>query len=258
MTSSGAPRAGSTVFEVAAGWAAAPIRALRGFARHARPGHLPGTTFHAKVLRHPRASAELATLADRLAGRALVRFSGALWQRRETAPDVLVCALRLRRDDGDSPEPKATDQDLLFATVQRPWAAPLSPFLTDVSDYLANDYYALSPFDAGLAERVYLRLRPECAGPWGGDLDEVEEGDADDEERSRGERLAAEVERGRATLKLELGRGPYGPWTPIAAVSLERRAHVDDEALRFRPSRDGRGLRPSGFVRALLPARFMP
>lgn len=221
----------------AAGWAAAPLFGLVSLVRHARTFHPRGPVFHATVTRHATAPEHLHALADRLAGPALVRFSGALWKHAESAPDVLGCALRLRHDRSDSAEPGAGDQDLLFATILRPWTMALSPFTTNARDYLANDYFAVSPFDVGLERRVYLRLRP--AHP------------SSATQGTRSERLARDVEDGRASLSLELAQGPFGPWAPVAAVVLERAAEVDGEALRFRPFRQGRGIRPRGFIHAL-------
>jgi hypothetical protein len=221
----------------AAGWVAAPVFGLVSFARRARTFHPRGPTFHAAAARHVAAPSELHELADRLAGPALVRFSGALWKNAEGRLDVLGCAVRLRRDARATAEPCDDDQDLLFATIRRPWSMPLAPFTTDVRDYLANDYFAVSPFDVGLGRRVYLRLRPAHRST--------------ETNGTRSERLAREVEHGRARLTLEVADGPFGPWSPVLALVLERVAAVDGEALRFRPFRQGRGVRPRGFVHAL-------
>ena len=221
----------------AAGWAAAPFFGAVSFARRARTFHPRGPIVHAAVSRHATAPAHLQPLGERLAGPALIRFSGALWKNAESAPDVLGCAIRLRRDTSESSEPGADDQDLLFATIRRPWTMPLSPFTTDAQDYLANDYYAVSPFDVGLANLVYLRLCPAHPSVGTGG--------------TRSERLLREVRFGHAMLTLEAGDGPFGPWVPVATVALERPARVDGEALRFRPFRQGRGVRPRGFIHAL-------
>jgi hypothetical protein len=222
---------------LAAGWVMAPLFGLVSFARHARTFHPRGPTFHGVVTRHTGAPVALHGLADRLVGRALVRFSGALWKHAENVPDVLGCAIRLQHDDTESPEPGDDDQDLLFATIRRPWTMPFAPLTTRIHDYLANDYFAVSPFDAGDGRRIYLRLHPHHPST--------------DPSGERSDRLGHEVERGHAHLNLEVGDGPLGPWTPLVTVSLQRVARVDGEALRFRPFRDGRGLRPRGFVHAL-------
>ncbi len=226
----------------AAGWAAAPFFGAVSFARRARTFHPRGPVFHADVSLHATVPAHLRALGERLSGPALVRFSGALWKHAESIPDVLGCAIRARRTKEETAEPAVDDQDLLFATIRRPWTMPFSPLTTKQHDYLANDYFAVSPFDVGLGYQVYLRLHPErCSST---------------REGSRGDRLARAVMRGEARLVLEAAKKPFGPWAPVAAVVLERDADVDGEALRYRPFRDGRGVRPRGFVHALRKAVY--
>jgi hypothetical protein len=194
--------------------------------------------YHAWAAQHPAVAQELSPLAARLTGAALVRFSGALWKRAESLPDVLGCAIRLRdSDSGDSDDEKPSDQDLLFATIRRPWTMPFAPFSTAVHDYLANDYFAVSPFDAGLPRSIYLRLHS------------VET--AREDRGSRGDRLARAVARHDAVLDLEASHGPFGPWSPLITLVLQRPASVDPERLRFRPFHSGRGLTPRGFVHSL-------
>lgn len=220
-----------------AGWAMAPFFGVVSFARHARTFHPRGPIYHAFVRVDDRAPVHIANIARRLAGPALVRFSGALWKHAEDVQDVLGCAIRLRRNDEETPVPAADDQDLLFATIRRPYTMPFSPLSTNVEDYLANDYFAVSPFDVGLERRIYLRIHPEHRSiqPKG----------------TRSEKLARDVVKGDARLNLEYGFEPFGPWLPLATVGLKRVAHIDGEALRFRPFRAGRGVRPRGFVHAL-------
>ena len=225
------------VLGVAAGWVMSPLFALVSFARRARTFHPRGPTFHATVAVDRSAPAELQRVAARLQGSALVRFSGALWKHAQSIPDVLGCAIRFRRGDTDDADADADDQDLLFATIRRPWTMPFSPLTTKVRDYLANDYFAVSPFDAGVGRQIYLRLRPDHP--------------CESVEGSRGTRLVRQVELGRADLHLEASDAPFGPWTSFASVSLERPANIDGEALRFRPFRAGRGVRPRGFIHAL-------
>lgn len=215
----------------------APMFALTSRVRRARTFHPRGLTFLATVAESPDVPRELSSLATRLAGSALVRFSGALWKSAEGVPDVLGCAVRLQREQREKAIPADDDQDLLFATIRRPWTMPLAPFSTNVHDYLANDYFAVSPFDAGLARPVYLRLHPE--------------GRSADGEGSRLDRLTREVERGGARLRLDVSDRPFGPWTPVVTLVLERLARVDDEALRFLPFRAGRGVQPRGLVHAM-------
>jgi hypothetical protein len=222
---------------VAVGWAIAPFFGLSSLLRQARTFHPRGPTYHALVVRHRDAGPEVGGLAARLEGPAVVRWSGALWKRSQRLPDVLGCAIRFRRSEGDSAAPERDDQDLLFATILRPWTMPSAPFTTIVRNYLANTYYAVSPFDVGEPRRVYFRLQPAVSP-------RASRG-------SREARLASATERGEATLDLGIADGPFGPWSPLVCVRLVAEAEIDGEALRFDPFRDGRGLRPRGFVHAL-------
>jgi hypothetical protein len=236
-TSSPDPKDGAGAAGVVFGWALSPAFGLASFARQSRVLHPRGVTYRATVLTHDKAPLELRGLGRRLSGPALIRFSAALWKSREDWPDVLGCAIRLRGDERDTAEAGADDQDILFATIQRPWTMPFAPFMTNVRDYLGNDYLGVSPFDAGLDQRLYLRLRPDHRARF--------------QQGNRATRLAREVEKGRANLTLGASEGPYGPWLPVASISIQRVAHVDGEALRFHPFRQGRGIRPLGFVHGL-------
>jgi len=218
------------------GWITAPIFGAISLARHARTFHPHGRTFVARVVRHPDLALDLEPLAERLVGDALVRFSGALWKDEPHRPDVLGCAIRFRHDANETAEPEPGDQDLLLATILRPWTMPVAPMTTDVEDYLGNDYFAVSPFDVGLVHALYFRLRPEHASRSGDDRDA---------------RVDAAVACGDAALELDVGASPYGVWSPIVRIELLRRAHVDDAALRFRPYRAGRGVEPRGFLNAM-------
>ncbi len=231
---------GSSRAGVAVGWVIGPLFGLTSWLRRSRTFHPRGAVYHAWAAQHPAVAQELSPLAERLTGGALVRFSGALWKRAESVPDVLGCAIRLRdgnSGDSDDAAPAEGDQDLLFATIRRPWTMPFAPFTTAVHDYLANDYFAVSPFDAGLPRSVYLRLHPVEANREGGG--------------SRKDRLARAVARHDAVLELEASYGPFGPWAPLITLVLQRPARVDPERLRFRPFRSGRGLMPRGFVHSL-------
>ena len=214
----------------------APFFGATSFVRRARTFHPRGPIYHAAVAIDAGVPPAFSSLAARLAGRALVRFSGALWKRGESFFDVLGCAVRLRRRDDTSATPETDDQDVLFATIRRPWTMPFAPFTTNVHDYLGNDYFAVSPFDVGLERPVYLRLRPHAPASADG---------------TRAARLEKAVEHGHASLHLEIGEKPFGPWSPLLKIDLTAPAAVDGEALRFRPFCDGRGLRPRGFVHAL-------
>lgn len=223
---------------LATGWLVAPVFGWISLARHARTFHPRGPVFHARVEPHAGAPTELRRLAEQLRGKALVRFSGALWKHELRIPDVLGCALRLRHSDDENAAAAGDDQDLLFATIRRPWTMPLAPLTTDVRDYLTNDYFAVSPFRSrDVTQPFYLRLHPVA---W-----------ERDGSGSRSARLEQAVRAGAVMLSLELGDHPFGGWRPLAHVRLERAADVDGEALRFRPFRAGRGIEPFGFVHSL-------
>jgi len=164
----------------------------------ARTFHPYRRTFVARVVRHPDVTLDLEPLAERFAGEALVHFSG------------LGCAVRFRHHARKTAEPELGDEDLLVATVLRP---------TKVEDYLANDYYAVAPFDVGLVHALQFRLRPEHPSHGKGNRDE---------------RIDDEVAHGGAALDLDVGGSPYGTWSPIVRVELLHAAHRDGFVEAFR------------------------
>jgi hypothetical protein len=203
---------------VALGWAAAPVFAVVSWARRARTFHPRGDAYLADVTPLPGGGA----LGEALAGFALVRFSGALWKSRWEHLDVLGCALRFRRREDASTAPDAGDQDLLLATILRPWTMGLAPFTTDASDYLDNLYYAVSPFDVPGFGRAFLRLRPEVRHSAAGS--------------TRAARLDATVARDGVALTLEVrqrwrwGCRSGGP----RVLALPRRARARSARARAR------------------------
>jgi hypothetical protein len=234
-TSRGMARLSETIGR-AAGWIVGPLFAATTAMRRARTFHPRGDVLRARV--EPEvATGTLVDAAERLRGPALVRLSGALFRSdHKVLPDVLGCAIRFRSTPELSPEPAIGDQDLLLATIKRPFTMFFAPLTTHVHDYLANHYFGTSPFDVPGYGKAWLRLRPDpvlARFP------------------RRTERLLAAVWRGEAVLHLEVGRGPRGPWQPLVAILLEGAANVDDRALRFAPHRTGRGIRPRGLVHAL-------
>ena len=175
----------------------------------------------------------------RLEGSALLRLSTAWWRGGTEWMDALGIALRLGKDPGVSARPG--DQDLLFATIRSPWTTPFAPLTTEQHDFLANDYYAVSPFDVAGVGRAKLRLvssRPRRL-----------------RSRKREQRLAEAVERAEAWLRLEMKAG--AAWEPVAHIVLEERIEVDQQRLRFSPFRDGKGITPRGFVHGLRRATYL-
>lgn len=224
----------------AAGVVIAPIPYAVSWLRRARTFHPRGVVHRAEVAPHPAVAVDLASLARRLAGPALARLSSAWWKRAEL-PDVLGIALRLRANDVEDPRAHELDQDLLFATIRVPITTPIAPLSTDQHDFLGNDYWAVSPFRIDGVGRARLRLRPRREA----------DGDGD-----RAERLARAIAQGRATFDLELRRAPRLAYEPLVTVTLGDAIDVDQEALAFSPFREGRGIRPIGFVHGLRAATY--
>jgi hypothetical protein len=228
----------------AAGVASSPATGLLSALRRSRMFHPSGLLCRADVEPLPALSAGAAEVAERLAGPALVRWSSALWKRGEWI-DVLGCGIRFSQ----APlrvEPQAADQDLLLATIQRPWSMALSPFTTQQHDFLANAYFCVSPFHVAPLGRIEWRLSPE-PGPRVG--------------ATRRERLANALAAG-ASCWLEWApyagplRRPAATFSPLVRLRLVEWLDLDQQALRFDPFRAGRGLVPVGFVHALRRATY--
>lgn len=222
----------------AAGWLLAPLTGALSLLRRARMFHPEGAVYRAEVsaLHGPYPG-----LARRLEGAALARFSTAWWRGGREWMDALGVALRLGADPGVTP--RQGDQDLLFATIQHPWTTPFAPLTTEQHDFLANDYFAVSPFDVAGVGRAKLRLvasRPRRLRA-----------------AERSARLDEAVARGEAVLQFEIRLVGRQQWDPVAQVRLMRRIQVDQEALRFSPFRSGKGLSPRGFVHGLRRATYL-
>jgi hypothetical protein len=222
------------MFGLACGFAMGPLFAAASMLRQARALHPRGDLYAARIAAEAQPS-PYAELAARLQGHALVRFSGALFKRTEIV-DVLGCAIRFCSHEMCTSRWLPSDQDLLLATIHRPWTMPLAPLLTNAGDYLGNDYFAVSPFDVAGVGRLYFRLRPDRTPRAAG---------------SRAQRLDAAVLREAARLHLEASSGPWGPWRSVIVVELTGRVDTDDAAVRFDPFADGRGIRPVGFTHSL-------
>jgi hypothetical protein len=222
----------------ALGATVAPITFLGSLIRGARLFHPDGVVYRAEV--KPIAQGgPLGQLAQRLAGTALVRLSGALWKwpQGTRAPDVLGVAMRFRSLDEVTPRSLPGDQDLLLATSPSVPGLVLALFRTDVSDFLSNQYYAILPFDLEGAGKVHLRLVPTHGAPAGHD---------------RHERLALAVAQRTAVLRLEMQvEGAGEPWLPIAAIDLRERLTIDDRDLAFDPASSAMGLVPHGVLQRL-------
>lgn len=227
----------------------APVTGLVSWIRRSRMFHPRGLLFAAEVEVLASEGTELG-VARRLGGAALVRWSSAWWKRGDW-PDVLGCALRFcELPLGVSAGPK--DQDLLFATIRRPWTLPFAPLATEVRDFLANDYYAVSPFEVAGLGRIEWRLRAETAST------SLREDAGVPEIPNRAARLERAVAGGLGAVLLEYAayRPPHRisdtrSFRPLVRVRLLHRLDLDQEALRFDPFRTGRGIVPVGLVQWL-------
>ncbi len=220
------------------GAANAPWLAAASFVRHARVLHPDGETFVADVVPDPATPDAHRDLALRLRGRALARFSGAMWKGDVERFEVLGVALRFTDATCPTVDPRAGDQDLLFATIVSPFTMGLSPFTTDATSFFRNHYWAVSPFEVD-RRRVKFRLSP------------IEPHDSDRDGSSRYEALRKSAASGRARFRLEIRSTLRVRWWPLASIELARCAEVDEQALRFSPFRTGRGIVPRGVVHAM-------
>jgi hypothetical protein len=223
----------------ATGVALAPAAAVGSLLRQGRIFHPEGVVCRAQVT--PATTSQGAVdVAAKLAGPAMVRLSGALW-RREMRPDILGAAIRFRSDNSLNTKPGPDDQDLLFATIPAIPLLGLSLLTTQVHSYLWDDYYAIGIFEAAELGRIKLRLASPRVPP----------GTA-----SRDESLDSAIANGRAVFDLQARLARVGSrYEPIARIELTARVDVDQEALRFSPFRNGRGIVPRGFINA---ARIAP
>jgi hypothetical protein len=218
------------------GWLAAPAFGAVARARQARVFHPDGIVIAGRVEPFDVDPPE-ATVAERLRGWALVRFSTAVWRNGKEWPDALGCAIRFRYRPLPSAEADPGDQDLLLATIRTPPATPLGWVGTNPHDFLTNTYFGTASFDVPGIGRAKWRAVPDRGTTVRGS--------------SRAERLVDAVSRGDADLRLEVRGRLQMRWTPVARVVLERVVDVDQDQLRFSPFRIGRGILPRGFVHAL-------
>lgn len=208
----------------------APVFKAVSHARRARTFHPRGDLVRVSMQAIHPPDGPLGALGEELAGEGLARFSNALWKSGRW-PDALGCALAFLDEEG------RPEQHLLMATIRRPWTMPFAPFATKVRDYLANDYFAVSPFSAPRLPWMWLRLHPEARIP-------------EPPAKTRRELLRRQVEQGR-TLTLEASNDPWGQWTPFLRLTMTELLVGDPPRFEFDPFLDGRGLVPRGFVHAL-------
>jgi hypothetical protein len=201
--------------------------------------------YTARVEPIPRGGA-LGAAAARLDGDAIVRLSSALWRGGKELPDVLGFAIRIQGPRQRSAERQPGDQDILFATIWRPYTMLLAPLTTNPHSFFRNDYHGVSPFEVEGLGRAWLRVTSPRAAA------DQEARAAGENKLPRDEELRRAVDRGTATFCLEMRRrGLGGAWEPVASIHLLERASIDQAALRFSPFQADRGVVPRGFVHAL-------
>ncbi|WP_437590498.1 hypothetical protein [Sorangium sp. So ce1000] len=221
------------------GGALSPLALGGSFIRRARLFHPDGVVYCAGV-KALATEGEVGALAQRLAGPALVRFSGATWRWRggkgERRPDVLGVAVRFRTSEEVTPVASAGDQDLIFVSARRLSTLLFAMFTTKRHDFLDNDYYALARFDVAGFGRAEFRLVPLRAAA------------AEGNRREKLERAAA---AGLALMRLEARRrGARARWMAVADIELYEPVDIDQRALRFNPFQTGKGIVPRGLIQA--------
>lgn len=221
------------------GWVLGPVTAAVALARRSRMFHPDGVVLKTRVC----AVAEDPTLwelARRLEGPAIARLSSAWWKKDKEWKDNLGFALRFRTSEEVGVEIHERDQDLLFATIRSPWTVILAALTTEVHDFLANDYYAVSPFKVEGVGRVRWRLVSERPLTFG---------------ERRLEKLRDAVCNGMAVFTLEAKRKGRA-YEPVARITLEAEVDLDQRMLRFDPFLDGRKIVPASFVHKLRPGAY--
>jgi hypothetical protein len=222
------------------GAALAPLTALGSYVRRSRLFHPCGICLRGEA-RPVEGADAFQDAGSRLAGRVLVRFSGAWWKSRQW-PDVLGCALRFTGEGPLGGAPRASDQDLLLATIRNPLTTLLAPVSTNVDDYMSNAYFGVSPFQIAPKIRVKLRLSPLQTTP-----------SAD----TRDKRILRALACGPLALMLEARPDRLGArYRPVARIEFVERVDLDERALRFDPFATGRGFVPTGLVHALRVASY--
>ncbi|MEQ1506186.1 MAG: hypothetical protein ABMB14_28395 [Myxococcota bacterium] len=222
----------------------APLFAAGSAARDARLFHPVGVVHRASVAPIASATDGDHPVGRRLAGAAIVRFSGAIW-RRDRSPDILGMAIRFKNDRPMTIEVADEDQDLALATMASVFLLPVALLTTRSHDYLANRYTGAGWFEVDGLGRVRLlvdaiRRPPARTRPSPGTPD-------------RDERLDRAVTDHEAVLRLSAIRIDSSGRTaiPVATITLGPRWVVDQQALRFDPFRDGLGIRPVGLIQAI-------
>ncbi|HYO71519.1 MAG TPA: hypothetical protein VEU33_36110 [Archangium sp.] len=211
---------------------------LLSFLRRARFFHPTGVVYTARAYPAPGLACVTGVeVAERLSGCALVRFSGGIFKQQGNAvrTDSLGLGIRFH----GQPEPCSTNarggQDLFLVSFHSFGAMAHDIKATNPNDYLANTYWAITPYEVKGFGRVSLRITASGAGAPGS---------------SRAGRLEDAVHAGAASLRLEMAPWGTNDYQPLADVRLDSRVELEDE-LRLTPYAAGCGLRPTGFLQGL-------
>ena len=200
-----------------AGCALAILIFFRSLFRGARSFHPQGTI----------CSAEVTALDDvvgpRLAGAAQVRLSGS--SEHENSPNQTILGMGI----------KFAHQDLPLATFESFAHAGDATKATNVTDYLANQFASVSPWNVRGLGVMWLRAMPEPSVDTTG---------------VRTARLAAEIAANRAKFVLEARTAPNadGPLhSRLVEIRLTEVLATDDPHFKITMFHTGGGLVPTGF-----------
>ncbi|AKJ02094.1 Hypothetical protein AA314_03720 [Archangium gephyra] len=208
---------------------------LLSFLRRARFFHPSGVVYTARAYPAPGlASAMGVEVAERLSGCALVRFSGGIFKQHDKT-DSLGLGVRFHGQPGPCSTNERGGQDLFLVSFHSFGAIAHDIKATNPNDYLANTYWAITPYEVKGFGRVSLRITASGAGAPGS---------------VRDERLEDAVRAGAASLRLEMAPWGTNDYQPLTDVRLDSRVELEDE-LRLTPHAAGRGLRPIGFLQGL-------
>lgn len=201
--------------------------------------HRSGVVYSGRIVPPSQVAAGAhAELAARLAGPAMVRFSGSV-HAAEDKEDALGISMRLHCLTPPSSPYCQGDQDLFFITATSlAWRKLRAGVVrTQRHDFLANTYWAVAPYEVEGIGRVSLRLIPSGGGGEGVD---------------RMDRLQRAIQRDEARLRLEVAPLGSSAYVAVAEIHLGHRlSHEMDSALQLVPGSSGRGLRPSGFLQGM-------
>ncbi|HYO53180.1 hypothetical protein [Archangium sp.] len=216
---------------------------ILSFLRRARFFHPSGVVYSGRAV--PASGLESvaeAQVAALLSGATLVRFSGGLFKSKGKGArmDSLGLGLRFHCQPGPcSPESRGC-QDLFLVSFRSFGVMARDIKASNPCDYLANTYWAITPYEVKGLGRVSLRITPFGAG-----------GPAE----ARDERLEDAVREGVARLQLEMAPLGTDEYRPLAEIHIEERVELED-ALHLTPRASGSGLRPVGFLQGLRVAPY--